>query len=83
MEQTEPSPPCTILEQVQIADEQFGRSDTKHFYIVQGAKARLFMQSDKLHEKNGKIDMDLPKEYDIINLIVTVWGSRREKGYII
>lgn len=41
------------------------------------------MQSDKLHEKNGKIDMDLPKEYDIINLIVTVWGSRREKGYII
>ena len=30
------------LEQVQIAVEQFERSDTKHFYILQGSLARLY-----------------------------------------
>ena len=29
------------VEQVQIADEQFGRRETKHFYILQGLRLRL------------------------------------------
>ena len=30
------------LEQVQVADEQLGRSETKHFYRLQGRRVRLF-----------------------------------------
>ena len=54
-----------------------------NYQPVQVVKAHLFIQTDKSHEKNGKIDMDLPKEYDIMNLIVTVWGKQKRKGYII
>ena len=40
-----PLTPCAIqkcaLEQVQIAAEQFGRSETKHFCIAQGVRGRL------------------------------------------
>ena len=31
------------LEQVQVADEQLGRSETKHFYRLQGRRVRLFI----------------------------------------
>ena len=30
-------------EQVQVADEQLGRSETKHFYRLQGRRVRLFI----------------------------------------
>ena len=33
------------LEQVQVADEQLGRSETKYFYRLQGRRVRLFISS--------------------------------------
>ena len=37
------------LEQVQAADEQFGRRETKHFYILQVGRVRLFHSLTNLY----------------------------------
>ena len=42
------------FEQVQIANEQFGRRETKHFCILQGLRVRLFhsLTKQNLHRQN-------------------------------
>ena len=47
------------LEQVQAAVEQFGRSDTKHFYILQEERVRLFVSKPGKSEKKVAIPLSL------------------------